>query len=123
MIPDFSLRRDNHCVTPLLAAASRGHLDVVRYLLRHGGNDKLFNLDGHTPLHLAEGKGHTSTAHFLRIWRQHYMPLRRFVILSREALRRRHPEVAKERSFSYIHGARGDAEAPPRSAAPPTSTR
>ena len=89
----FLLCRDNHCVTPLLAAASRGHVDVVRHLLHHGGNDRLFNLDGHTPLHLAEGKGHSQTAQLLRTWRAHYLPYRKDVLLCREQLMREHPEL------------------------------
>eukprot|EP00919_Chromeraceae_sp_WS-2016_P038584 GHVR01092155.1.p1 GENE.GHVR01092155.1~~GHVR01092155.1.p1 ORF type:complete len:105 (+),score=18.64 GHVR01092155.1:99-413(+) len=50
--------KDNIGSTPLLQAASRGHLSVVNTLIDRGAevNCKDMNLD--TPLHKAAGKGH-----------------------------------------------------------------
>ncbi|PAA46589.1 hypothetical protein BOX15_Mlig028949g3 [Macrostomum lignano] len=45
-------------LSPILAASSNGHLDVVRCLVKNGANINDLNLDGQTPLILAAKNGH-----------------------------------------------------------------
>jgi ankyrin repeat protein len=44
--------------TPLHWASSKGHVEVVRYLLEHGANVTAQSQDGSMPLHWASQKGH-----------------------------------------------------------------
>lgn len=53
---------DQFSYTPMHAAASYGHLDVLRYLLSHGGDINITDDDGDTPLYTVED---SSTARFL----------------------------------------------------------
>jgi len=50
--PDFK--------TPLYAAVSEGHRDVVDFLLRSGANPEIRTLCERTPLHIAWLRGHTN---------------------------------------------------------------
>jgi hypothetical protein len=45
---------DPNGFTPIHAAASYGHLDLLRYLLNNGGNADIQDSDGDTPLHHTE---------------------------------------------------------------------
>lgn len=45
---------DPNGFTPIHAAASYGHLDLLRYLLQNGGNVNIQDGDGDTPLHHIE---------------------------------------------------------------------
>ena len=51
--------------TPLLIAATNGHIDVVRVLLIHGANPNIQNVDGVTPLHNSIFEGHVETVKLL----------------------------------------------------------
>lgn len=51
--------------TPLLIAARRGHLAVMKALLRHGANPDAFNSFGSTALHMGASNGSADVA---RIW-------------------------------------------------------
>ncbi|HSR51298.1 MAG TPA: ankyrin repeat domain-containing protein [Acidobacteriota bacterium] len=52
--------------TPLMAAAAKGHSDVVKTLLERGANPDRWNGEGWTPLHLAAREGHVdSVLHLL----------------------------------------------------------
>ncbi|VDB88420.1 unnamed protein product [Peniophora sp. CBMAI 1063] len=45
---------DPHTYTPMHAAASYGHLDLLEYLVSHGGNVNVTDEDGDTPLYTVE---------------------------------------------------------------------
>lgn len=46
--------KDNNGYTPIHAAASYGHIDLLRYLISKGGNINITDEDGDTPLHSVE---------------------------------------------------------------------
>ncbi|MBI3222912.1 MAG: ankyrin repeat domain-containing protein [Nitrosomonadales bacterium] len=50
--------RSQHGWTPLLQAATRGHLTVSAMLIEHGANVNAASNDGWTPLHKASANGH-----------------------------------------------------------------
>lgn len=51
--------------TPLMAAVMKGHLDVVKALLKAGANTELPDAEGNTPLHVAASKGYGEVVHRL----------------------------------------------------------
>ncbi|KAF8656849.1 hypothetical protein AX16_002396 [Volvariella volvacea WC 439] len=53
---------DPNTYTPMHAAASYGHLDVLEYLISHGGDVNITDEDGDTPLYTVEN---VETARFL----------------------------------------------------------
>ncbi|KAH9945241.1 ankyrin [Epithele typhae] len=53
---------DQNTYTPMHAAASYGHLDVLEYLIAHGGDVNVTDEDGDTPLYAVES---VETARFL----------------------------------------------------------
>lgn len=57
-IDSFSLSNRSQGDTALMIAASRGHIDVVRTLLKHGANPNLLNHDKASPLMAAALMGH-----------------------------------------------------------------
>lgn len=46
--------KDNNGYTPIHAAVSYGHLDLLRYLVSQGGDVNITDNDGDTPLHSVE---------------------------------------------------------------------
>jgi ankyrin repeat protein len=48
---------DGHCLTPLMLAAQRNRLDVVRALVEHGAKLDAADAEGNTPLAHALGRG------------------------------------------------------------------
>lgn len=46
--------KDANGYTPVHAAASYGHLELLRYLITQGGNVDIADSDGDTPLHSVE---------------------------------------------------------------------
>lgn len=46
--------KDANGYTPVHAAASYGHLELLRYLISQGGNVNIADSDGDTPLHSVE---------------------------------------------------------------------
>ncbi|KAM0865937.1 hypothetical protein ACQ4PT_042945 [Festuca glaucescens] len=55
----------NTGVTPMLFAAFEGNVQVMRYLLDHGGDPAMPDDKGSTPLHLAAEEGHYEAARLL----------------------------------------------------------
>ncbi|KAI1797356.1 ankyrin [Ganoderma leucocontextum] len=53
---------DENTYTPMHAAASYGHLDILEYLISHGGDVNIPDEDGDTPLYVVEN---VETARFL----------------------------------------------------------
>ena len=51
--------------TPLMLAASRGHMDVVATLLRHGADPAVQRVDGATAIDLAQASGEFAVAALL----------------------------------------------------------
>jgi ankyrin repeat protein len=56
--PQYASARGGHCGTALHSASFEGHIQVVRYLLRHGVDVNVRNSGNDTPLLLASWKGH-----------------------------------------------------------------
>lgn len=46
--------KDNNGYTPIHAAVSYGHIELLRYLISQGGNINITDNDGDTPLHSVE---------------------------------------------------------------------
>lgn len=46
--------KDANGYTPIHAAASYAHVDLLRYLISHGGDVNITDEDGDTPLHSVE---------------------------------------------------------------------
>ncbi|XP_071685442.1 uncharacterized protein [Lolium perenne] len=55
----------NTGVTPMLFAAFEGNVQVMRYLLDHGGDPAMPDEKGSTPLHLAAEEGHCEAVRLL----------------------------------------------------------
>ena len=61
--------RNRQGVTPLIAAAQKGHSDICRLLLAHGGNVNEVGLGmKFTPLHFAIFKGQEASVEVLLSW-------------------------------------------------------
>jgi len=58
--------KDNSGLTALMAAAYRGHIDVIRVLLDHGADVSIKDQQGKTALLWAEAQGHADVAQVLR---------------------------------------------------------
>ena len=56
--PQYASARGGYCGTPLHSASFKGHLPVVRYLLRHGVDANVRDSGKDTPLLLASWEGH-----------------------------------------------------------------
>ena len=56
--PQYASAKGGLCGTALHSASFEGHLQVVRYLLRHGVDVNIRNTESSTPLLLASWKGH-----------------------------------------------------------------
>ncbi|KAH9019782.1 ankyrin repeat-containing domain protein, partial [Lactarius hengduanensis] len=57
--------RDKIGRVPLHSAANNGHLELVRLLLKHGGNVNACGHDSMTPLDEAKAKGYTEIVQLL----------------------------------------------------------
>ena len=57
--------RDDDGSTPLLYAASNGHLPVVQYLYKQGADKEARDADDRTPLLYATDKGHLPMVQYL----------------------------------------------------------
>ena len=55
-----------HDETPLIGAAEKGHLEVVRFLLAHGADKTLKKKDGKTAMDLARAGDHDAVVELLR---------------------------------------------------------
>ena len=62
---DVNSRNFNNNLTPLHLASREGHLDIVRFLVKHGATAAAQDLFGSTPLHEASEQGHLDLARFL----------------------------------------------------------
>ncbi|CAK7348219.1 unnamed protein product [Dovyalis caffra] len=51
--------------TPIHVAASRGHVEVIRFCVSAGGKTEALDCDGSSSLHLAAEKGHLETIEYL----------------------------------------------------------
>lgn len=51
--------------TPIHVAASRGHVEVIRFCVSAGGKTGVLDHDASSPLHLAAQKGHLETTEYL----------------------------------------------------------
>jgi ankyrin repeat protein len=63
--PQYASARGGLCGTALHVASFKGHLQVVRYLLRHGIDVNVRNSGNDTPLLLASWKGHRDVVQYL----------------------------------------------------------
>ena len=66
---------DHYRDTPLICAAEKGHVEVVRLLLEGGGNIDGDADFGYTALHLAAGYGHQHVCRLLMDWGAKVDPL------------------------------------------------
>jgi len=57
--------KDNHGSTALMVAASKGHLSLVKWMIKQGANPNLVNRDGETALMIACKMDQLSTAEYL----------------------------------------------------------
>jgi ankyrin repeat protein len=57
--------QDECGLTPLHLASQQGHLNLARFLVKHGANAAAQDERGSTPLHLASQQGHLNLARFL----------------------------------------------------------
>ncbi|PIA16311.1 ankyrin, partial [Coemansia reversa NRRL 1564] len=48
--------KDENGYTPLHAAASWKHIEILQYLIRNGGDVNIVDSDGDTPLHICEDR-------------------------------------------------------------------
>ncbi|TVU27272.1 hypothetical protein EJB05_29872, partial [Eragrostis curvula] len=62
---DVNSRSATNGHTPVLVAASEGHLPVLRYLLTRGGDPAMPGVGGLTPLHVAALNGHCDAVKLL----------------------------------------------------------
>ena len=63
--PDALSLVDNNKDTALHLAAMRGHVPVLKFLLKHGADIDAQDRFGATPLHLASIMGHVSAVQYL----------------------------------------------------------
>ncbi|XP_069700731.1 uncharacterized protein [Periplaneta americana] len=62
---DLNLQDSSDGFTPLHAAASGGHLQIVQCLVDHAANLRIYSKSGRTPLHVAIAWKHTAVADFI----------------------------------------------------------
>jgi ankyrin repeat protein len=69
---------------PLLEAASKGRMDIVRYLVEQGADPKVTNTDGETVLHIALMRGEDLTS--IKFLLQHFVDVNKTNIRGETAL-------------------------------------
>ena len=64
-VPVDQCKEEGDRMTPLMAAVSKGSVDVVKTLLKAGANAEVTDEDGNRPLHIAASKGYGEVVHRL----------------------------------------------------------